>query len=179
MNKTHSEAPLSDETLRGLKASGAEGAALIGVEVDADPAGVVDAIDAFVFAWQGGVRTPKRVFDPEDVPYALGGLWGEQLVRSFGWEWREVTFHEHGDTRAPGVLSPDRALAVYPIHFLIGCLQDPNVDATVMLSFNMLREGKVGHPPAGEYMNLMDGVHRVVPRVHERPKKPWWKVFGG
>ena len=89
-----------------------------------------------------------------------------------------VTFHEYGNTSAPGVLSQNRAMAVYPIHFLLGCLKDPNVDATIMLSYNMLKEGKVADQPAGGYMNLMDGVHRIIPRVHERPKKPWWKVFG-
>ena len=179
MSTTHSETLLTEETSQGLRASSAEGAALIGVGVDAAPDAIVDAIDSFVFAWQGGDRPPKRSFDPEDVPFSLGSLWGEQLVRSFGWEWRMITFHSHGDTNAPGVLSPDRALAVYPIHFLIGCLRDPDVDATIMLSYNMLKANKIGEVPAGEYMNLMDGVHRIVPRTHEKPKKSWRNLFRG
>ncbi len=63
------------------------------------------------------------------------------------------------------MLSPDRALAVYPIHFLIGCLQNPGVDATVMLSYNMLDAGQIPDPPPGTYFNLMDGVHRLIPRL--------------
>src|SRR5262245_25002665 len=125
--KTHSEAPIKPSIFSNLKGAASDGAALLGVSISDDPDSIVAAIDAFVFAWQGGKRPAKKVIDPEDAPYTLGSLWGEQLVRKFGWDWKMVTFHEHGDSTAPGVLSPNRALAIYPIHFVIGCLQDPNV----------------------------------------------------
>lgn len=76
-----------------------------------------------------------------------------------------VTFHEHGDSMAPGVLSPDRALAVYPIHFVMGCLQDHTVDTTILIAFRMLEAGKIGSTTPGSSINLMDGVHRIIPRI--------------
>ena len=76
---------------------------------------------AFVYAWQKGKRPPKKKLDPDDAPYMMGSLWGEQLVKRFGWGWRMITFHDHGDSVAPGVCAPDRLLLVYPIHFLMGC----------------------------------------------------------
>ena len=170
--KTHTEADLPPSTRDGIDASAAEAAGWVGVSTDDEPAKIVDAVDAFAFAWQCGTRPPASEIDPEDAPFALGSLWGNQLVRRFGWEWRMVTFHEHGDSVAPGVLSPDRALAVYPIHFLIGCLQNPGVDATVMLGYNMLDAGQIPDPPPGNYFNLMDGVHRLIPRLPPGPAAP-------
>jgi hypothetical protein len=170
-SKTHSEEPLDPSIFSSLEGSAEDGAALVGVSTSDDPDSIVAAVDQFVFAWQGGKRPPKNVIDPEDAPYALGSLWGQQLVRKFGWDWKMITFHEHRDSTAPGVLSQDRSLAIYPIHFVIGCLQDPNVDATIELSYNMLKAGDTGEVDAGEYFNYMDAVHRIVPRTVTPAKK--------
>ena len=123
---------------------------------------LIEAVDAFVYGWQKGKR-PNEL-DADDAPFIFGILWGDQLVKRFGWDWAMVTFHEHGDSQAPGVLSPDRSLAVYPIHYLMGCFQDSGVDATIALSYNMLVAGSVGKLKPKQYFNLMDGVHRIVPR---------------
>src|SRR6185312_2908912 len=120
---THTETPLAKDTLYGITGANRQGASLIGASLDDDPKAVVTVIDAFVYAWQGGNRPPKKIVDPEDAPFALGSLWGQQIVRSFGWEWGMITFDQHNNTKAPGVLSPDRSLAIYPIHFLMGCLR--------------------------------------------------------
>lgn len=158
------EQPLPKKTAQLLKGASRDGLAVLELDEAATPQAVVDALDAFVDAWQEGSRPPKKALDPEDAPFALGSLWGEQMVRQFKWEWGMITFHEHGDSEAPGVLSPDRALAVYPIHFLMGCLQDDGVDCTVALAFNMLLAGSIKKQKAGKYFNLMDGVHRIVPK---------------
>ena len=166
---THSETPFTNDGQASMDRAGAEGAAVIGVSPGDDPKTIVEAIDAFVYAWQGGKRPSPKVLDPEDAPYALGALWGQQIVRRFRWDWRTITFHEHNNSKAPGVLSPDRALALYPIHFLIGCLRDPRVDATILLSYNMLEAGKLGETTPGAYENLMEGVQRIVPRGPAAP----------
>jgi hypothetical protein len=158
------EEPLPRSTAKALKGAVQDGLCILKLNATAEPQTVIEAIDAFVDAWQLGKRPSKKVLDPEDAPYALGSLWGEQLVRQFGWEWGMITFHDHDDSMAPGVLSPDRALAVYPIHFLLGCLQDPDVDCTVALSFNMLAAGNVGKLKPKKYLNLMDSVHRIIPK---------------
>lgn len=163
--KTHSEQPLSADTAAAVGAEIERGTRLLGVAIDDDPATIVAAVDAFVYAWQCGDRPTASVLDAADAPFILGAVWGEQLVRRFGWEWRMVTFHEHGDSVAPGVLSPDRALAVYPIHFVMGCLQDHTVDTTILIAFRMLEAEKIASTTPGSYFNLMDGVHRIIPRV--------------
>ena len=160
-----SENPIDPGTLSSLQGCANEGRELLGLSgKTAEPKAVVEAIDAFVYAWQKGKRPPKKKLDPEDAPFIFGSLWGEQLAKRFGWQWAMVTFHDHGDSVAPAVLTPDRSLAVYPIHFLMGCFQDAGVDATVALSYNMLEAGSIGKLKPKGYVNLMDGVHRIVPR---------------
>ena len=170
-SKTHTEEPIDPSMFSHLAGAAEEAAAIVGVSSSGPPDKVVAAIDEFVFAWQGGKRPSTEVIDPDDAPYAFGSLWGQQLVRKFAWEWKLVTFHEHDDSTAPGVLSPDRSLAIYPIHFVIGCLEDSNVDCTILLSYNMLKAGETGEVEKGSYCNYMEGVHRIVPRTITPAKK--------
>jgi hypothetical protein len=55
-------------------------------------------------------------------------------------------------------------MAIYPLEFMLGCLRDPNVDVTVMLCFNMLKAGTIGKLEKKSYTNVMECVHRIVPR---------------
>ncbi len=158
------ETSVPADTAKLLAGACRDGLGVLGLDAAADPKALIEAVDAFVFDWQAGKRPPPDKMDADDAPDALGSLWGEQLVRRFGWEWAMVTFRDHGNSVAPGVLSPDRALAVYPIHFLMGALKDAGVDVTIALSYNMLEAGKVGIVKPKGYLNLMDGVRRIVPR---------------
>lgn len=159
-----SDAPLAPSTLEALEGSNQQALKILGLKANAPAKKIIEAIDEFVYRWQKGKRPSKAKLDPEDAPYAMGSLWGQQIVRRFGWEWAMVTFHQHGDSVAPGVLTPDRSLAIYPIHFLFGAMEDSEVDATIALAFNLLEAGEVGTVNPGEYANLMEGVHRIVPR---------------
>ena len=163
--KTHSEHPFPESTAAALREEIHAGSQLLGLSSNDDPAKIVAAVDAFVFDWQCGDHPAASVLDAEDAPFRMGALWGEQLVRALGWEWAMVTFHDHGNSTAPAVLSPDRSLAVYPIHFIMGCLQDSTVDTTILLVFNMLEADTVGDTTPASYLNLMDGVHRIIPRI--------------
>lgn len=166
-----SEKPVEPKTLQIFKNCARDALGVLGLaEGTSDPDTVVSAIDEFVYQWQKGKRPSPKVLEAEDAPYIIGSLWGEQLIKRFGWEWAMVTFHDHGDSSAPGVFSPDRGLAVYPIHFLTGCFENPGVDATILLSYNMLAAGKTRETIEGReinrkaYFNLMEGVRRIVPR---------------
>jgi len=149
-----------------IKGCAGDALAVLGPDyATAVPATIVEAIDDFAYRWQKGDRPSTDVVeDGEEARLIFGSLWGEQLVRQFGWQWAKITFHDYDDSVAFGVFSPDRSLAIYPLEFLLGCLQNPNVDVTVMLSFNMLLAGKVPKMKEQSYTNVMGGVHRIVPR---------------
>ena len=159
-----SENPLAANISAGIKASAREGLEELRIE-EPSPQRIIKEIDEFVFQWQQGNRPQSDAGDMEVAPYMMGSLWGEQLVARFGWEWVQVTFHDHRDSKATAVASPDRALAVYPFAFLIGCFKNPHVDCTIALAYNMMEAGTIARVEPGEYFNLMDGVHRIVPRI--------------
>jgi hypothetical protein len=131
-----------------------------------EPKAAVQGVETFVEKWQAERRSPlKTLFrrgpDAVDVALALGAVWGDQLVRQFGWEW---TCLQADGQDLYAVVSPDRSLAVYPTYFIKACLDEPNADCTAMLAFNMLEAGNVGGLPAGGYENLMAGVRRIIPK---------------
>ncbi len=133
---------------------------------DAPPQRTLEAIETYLDEW----RKPKggflsRLFaskpDSTQAALALGSVWGNQIVRAFDWQW--VCAQSDGKDFYC-VVSPDRSLAIYPTYFMKGCLDNPAVDCTAVLAFNMLAAGSVGQLPPGGYTDLMSGVHRVVPR---------------
>jgi hypothetical protein len=157
------EEPIDAETLGNIQGCASEAAKMLGLDRSkATPAELVKAVDEFVYNWQKGARP---AVDPEDdLSLTLGSLWGEQLVKSLRWEWTGVTFHEHGGTYAVGVVSPDRSLAIYPFHFIYGCMEN-NATITIMLSYKMLVDAtRVPKLPAGGFENVMDNVHHIIPR---------------
>jgi hypothetical protein len=100
--------------------------------------------------------------DGERVDLLLGCLWGSQLVKELNWEWVNVVFHDHGDSEAVGIVSPNRELAIYPFHFVYGCIEN-NATVTILLAYNMLKGGRVPVLPPRSYENVMDHVHHIVP----------------
>ena len=62
-----------------------------------------------------------------------------------------------------GVFSTDRSLAIYPFQFVHGCIHN-GVPVTIMLAYNMLKNGAIPKLPPLGYVNLTDGVRHVVPR---------------
>jgi hypothetical protein len=154
------EEAIADRMLANIEGAAGEGAELVGVELDATPLEIITALNKFVS--KPPRRRSKQVDNWTDRALPLGSLWGCQLAREFGWEWSSVIFHEHGDSKAIGVFAQDRSLAVYPWHFIFGCLEN-KATVTILLAFNMLAAGKIPAQPAKAYVNLMDGVHHIVP----------------
>ena len=58
-----------------------------------------------------------------------------------------------------------RYATIYPIHFILGCMQDSAVDTPILLSFNMLKHLKPDSPTEPKYANFLEQVFRIVPRV--------------
>lgn len=154
------EESIERETLAHIENAAGKGAKLVGISIDAPPLEIVEAIDQFVDS------LPKKrwgkVDSWTDLALPLGSLWGYQIVRAFEWEWSSVTFHDHGESRALGVFAEDRSLAVYPWHFLFGCLEY-GAPVTILLAFQMLAVGEIAPQEPNAYVNLMEEVHEIVP----------------
>lgn len=135
--------------------------------IDRDgPEAIVQAVENYVERW----RRQKPSFlgqllgkkpNVVQTALALGTIWGNQLVKRFGWQW---TCLQRKGIDCYCVASPDRALIVYPTYFIKECLDYPTADCTVMLAFNMLAAGSIPKFPERGYENLMAGVRRIVPK---------------
>ena len=167
------EVPIDAETLDALREAAEEAAGMLGLYAAAlDPAEIVRAVDDFVYSLQkerGAEASAKpELQDPESeesesAAAVLGSLWGQQLVREFGWEWANVTFADYDDAHVVGVFSPDRSLAIYPLLFVFACLEN-GADVTIQLAFELLKDrSRIPELPPGGYENVMDHVHRIVP----------------
>jgi hypothetical protein len=159
-----SDQPIPKKTMAHIEGCARDALKVLGAKLaEADPPAIVEAIDAFAYRWQKGRRPPAdAVKDTEEARLIFGSLWGQQLVKQFGWEWVQVNFGDGSFTFA--VVSSNRSLVVYPLDFMLGCMQDPGVDVTVALAFNMLVAGSVPKMRRQSYTNVMEGVHRIVPR---------------
>ena len=160
-----SEYPLAAEMLDSIRSYAAEAARILGIdapEENLSTEAIVQAVDQCVYQRQQG-SGPKFEED-EEAALLLGCLWGEQLVRELRWQWVGVTFHEFDNAEATGVVSPNRALAIYPFHFIFECLEN-KAPVTIQLAFDILKEGRrVPHLPPRSYENVMDNVHHDKPR---------------
>ena len=157
------ESPPDDERMRLLDSVARDAAKYLKLSFDTDsPDTIVTAVNNCIRKIQKG-RGPKFPED-EQVDLLLGCLWGFQLVKELNWEWVNVVFHDHGDSTAVGVVSPSRDLAIYPFHFVYGCIEN-HATVTVLLAFNMLKDRSRNVPtfPPRSYTNVMDHVHHIVP----------------
>jgi hypothetical protein len=158
-----SENPLSGDMLDAIEDYATEAARLLGLadRQPMSPEDIVAAVDMCVQQRQQG-NGPQFAEDDE-AALLLGCLWGQQLVRELGWQWVGVTFHEFDDAEATGVVSPNRALAIYPFHFIFECLEN-KAPVTIQLAFDILKEGRrVPRLPPRTYENVMDHVHHDEP----------------
>lgn len=73
----------------------------------------------------------------------LGSLWGEQVQKTYGWQWCYLKFPEN-DSELLALVSPDRAYCVLPLNFIWQHFEKPEKEETVALLFNMLEKPDTG-----------------------------------
>jgi hypothetical protein len=158
-----SEQQLDKSSLRNIIGAAKEGADLLKIDVkSSSDLDIIDAIDLYVSKIQDE-EISKEIDIWTDISIPLGCLWAEVLTEKLGWEWGNVTFHEHDDTKAYGIFSKDRALAIYPFHFIFGCIEN-KAPVTITLSYRMLIDGaSIPRLPPMGYENVMDNVHHIIP----------------
>ncbi|MEJ8858250.1 DUF3806 domain-containing protein [Variovorax robiniae] len=125
-------------------------------------------VDDFIHAAQGPLlHAPKKGsdLDAADVARALGTVWGNQLVREFGWEWICVML---GEEEHFVVAAPDRSLVVFAHEYVWKCLESNDVECKVARSFELLRAGAIKAPPALTYTSMMPMVQLEKPRQRRR-----------
>src|SRR5580704_3128235 len=124
MNLT--ERPLSSEEGHELEGYSQSGRRMLRLPNAATPAEIVSAVDGFVDDWprRDAAKVAKQLARSDeiiDLSWSLGALWGAQVVHEFNWYWTVVAA---GESERYGVVSADRALAIFPSYFVRECLYD-------------------------------------------------------
>jgi hypothetical protein len=160
-----SDRPISADELLQFEHYRQKGLDLLGASRGAAPRQLVEAIDSYVDEWQNkrrGLLTMLRArVDAVEPARALGVVWGDQIVRHFEWNW--ICEIRDSEERF-AVASPNRSLVIHAPQFIHECLHNPQVDCTVMLAFNMQEAGNFTGCERGAYVDVMSGVHRIVPK---------------
>ncbi len=154
------ERPLSDHEQTHLKQLADSGLEMLGITDDRQPHEIVEAVDKWVDDFQDTANEDVDEAEIERLVVNLGTIWGEQVVKEFGWQW--VCFEGAGEILA--VVSPERALYIIPYEYLLACMQDPELDCTVMLSFNLLKENPPENLRKNDYDHFMMSAFRMVPK---------------
>ena len=127
---------------------------------------LVHAINTYVDEWQSKrrgfmARLRAKAEDTTGLARALSVVWGDQIVRHFGWEW---ICEVQGEEERYAVASPDRSLVIHAPQFIGKCFEEPEVDCTILLAFNMQSAGNFTGCRPRQYVDVMSGVLRVVPK---------------
>jgi len=143
------ESPLDDEMLTDVDYFVARAMRLLfeGKRED-DAAAIVEAIRRYV----DDVRDGRRELEP-DLALTLSCLWAGQVCRTLGWSWARVAYPDAGGSSI-GIVSPNRAHAIFPYHFLKDVLEDGDRSNTTLLLFNMLCAGSLPNARPGTYAAL-------------------------
>ncbi len=96
---------------------------------------------------RGKVRVSPK--ERAGLTLALACLWGDAVVREL--EWAQVRWKDGGSI---GIVEPKRRFVLYPLPYMKRMLEDPEVDNTILLLFNMLVGGNVPDAAPGSYVSF-------------------------
>lgn len=137
---------VEDQSFLGLEMLG-------GLQASDAPGRIVDAIDRYVVDLQAKNSVPWDAWYKYYTP--LGALWGEEIGRTYDWEWERVWLDENEGQFVYAIVSPDRSMVIYPFRYLIACLEDgkPIAVSRVYQALGDEREG-LDFPP-GSYTDIL------------------------
>ena len=79
-------------------------------------------------------------------------VFGEELCRVMGWSWVQLSFEDGFEGLA--VAEPGYGLAMLPIHFIYGLLEDPDQDNTIGMLFQMICRSETPEVSDGDWRIL-------------------------
>jgi hypothetical protein len=138
---------LNDEEIDELRELCGDASRRINVAQADDPEDIVKKIMQYV-----DQERPLETDTLDDRALDFGCLWAQQVLRVASWTWAEL--QKSDGSASYGIVSPDRAIVIFPVSYIRELLADEGQDNTILLLFNMLRSGNVPGCEPGAYQVL-------------------------
>lgn len=148
---------LDNDTRRLLEQAAKECRKILHIDPGATSGRVLSVVEARVRSYANKKQKIDDVYDERILD--LGSVWGEMLVCEFQWVWSEFEFSDHSS--ALGILDPICNRAVYPFHYMYGCIVN-KAEIQIELSYNLVKSGKIPSRKHKAVDNLMDHVHYII-----------------
>ena len=110
------------------------------------PGALPDAIVRAIASALPDGTEPTSEDEQADLAFELGVLWGDQIVRTAGWEWMELSWETWS---APAIVSPDRAHACFPMRLIADAIETDR-PALVEQVFRRIRRGDLPDAEPGD-----------------------------
>lgn len=125
--------------------------------------GTTEWADAFVYDWQQSGKPATDAIESDELIYALGIVWGSEVVDAFGWAWVDLTFHEFDDWVGRAVVSADRSLMILPFAHIHECIAGED-EVKIGASVTAIDSNIIPKFDRHSYTNVMHGLQRIIPR---------------
>ncbi|MBZ0186639.1 MAG: hypothetical protein K8F91_10355 [Candidatus Obscuribacterales bacterium] len=123
---------------------------------------IVQQIDFVVGEFQNDCRKGTRDsagHESVELAFGLGAVWGNQLVKEFGWSW--VCLSADGLENLV-VASAERSMFIAPAPAIKNCVDNPHLKSNILFVFELIESGKLDSLPPEGYANVMVSIQNSV-----------------
>lgn len=152
----------NEDTMQLIDLVEADGAKVLGVSLEDSPQSIIAAVNDCVRDLQQGGG--PELDEEEDIVMLLGALWANQVVKSLGWQWKNIDLIDRDPPfKAIGIVSPEADKVIYPFNFVSLCIEK-DVLVNILLVYNVLTEKpETAVYEPGSCENVMIRIQHIVP----------------
>ena len=144
---------VEDQSFLGLEMLG-------GLKASDSPELIIARIDQYIQELQESDSIPWDAWYEYYAP--LGTLWGEQIGRTYGWEWERIWLEEHEGDFVYAIVSPNRSMMVYPFQYIISCVESGRTVAVSQVYRSLGANKRLQELPAGSYTDILSNLAFLV-----------------
>jgi hypothetical protein len=161
MRKSWRERAMNAREKREFKDYSADAIRATGVDTNATPDVVMTRLQERIGVVQKEMAGGKKLRpdDLSNLAWKFAIIWGEQMIREFGWEW-VVVKPEKLDVYI--LVNQDRSLALFAPHEMLTAFQVPTHDVKALLAFNLLKANDIPLQPPHSFCDLTNNIVRIV-----------------
>ena len=124
------------------------------------PEDIIAEIDRYLMSLQERDSIPLDAWYEFYTP--LGALWGEQIGRTYGWEWEKVWLDEHKGDFVYAIVSPNRSMVIFPFRYFIDCVESGKTVAVSQVYYALGENRRLLGFPEDSYTDILTNLAYLV-----------------